>query len=246
MPFTFAHPAIVLPFVRQKYLSATALVAGSVAPDFEYFLKMREDDVHSHTVAGLFYFDLPLVFLLSIVFHVIVRNNFIGNLPAWLQCRLNEIRNVDIIEVIRARPIAFTLSALLGAASHLFWDNFTHANGFFVESLWFYEGTIVPYNGARYPLYYALQHISTYVGMFVVALFILFKAPDRAVVPSRVSPIYWLVLFAITGGIAYARFIMYSSGSMNIGNTVVTVISAFCIGLVICGRIPFASRVAGS
>src|SRR5688500_12471491 len=107
MPFTLAHPAIVLPFVRQRYLSGTALIAGSVAPDFEYFLKMREDDVHSHTVAGLFYFNLPLVFLLSIVFHIIVRDNFVGNLPAWLQVRLNEVRKVNIIHVIRARPVAF-------------------------------------------------------------------------------------------------------------------------------------------
>ncbi len=39
MPFTFAHPAAVLPFMKKqsKYISVTALILGSMAPDFEYF-----------------------------------------------------------------------------------------------------------------------------------------------------------------------------------------------------------------
>lgn len=246
MPFTLAHPAIVLPFIRRKYLSATALIVGSVAPDFEYFLKMREDDVHSHTLAGLFYFDLPMVFLLSFAFHVLVKENFIRNLPAWLQLRLSEVRNADIVQVIRSRPIVFTLSALMGAGSHLFWDSFTHANGFFAERLWFYDGTVVPFDGVRYPLYYALQHISTYVGMFLVAVFIVFLKPDESVIPSKVSPAYWFVLFAITAMITWIRFTMDHSSGMTVGTTVVSVIAAFCIGLMVCGRISFASRVARS
>lgn len=39
MPFTFAHPATVLPFAKKhsKHISVTALILGSMAPDFEYF-----------------------------------------------------------------------------------------------------------------------------------------------------------------------------------------------------------------
>lgn len=39
MPFTFAHPAAVLPFSKKQvnYISVTALILGSMAPDFEYF-----------------------------------------------------------------------------------------------------------------------------------------------------------------------------------------------------------------
>lgn len=37
MPFTAAHPAITLPFVHRnpKYVSASALIIGRIAPDFE-------------------------------------------------------------------------------------------------------------------------------------------------------------------------------------------------------------------
>jgi hypothetical protein len=246
MPFTLAHPAIVLPFARQKYLSATGLITGSVAPDFEYFLKMSEDDVHSHTLAGLFYFDLPLVFVLAVAFHLLARDNFIDNLPRWLQVRFNDVRRVDIINVIRTRPVTFTISALLGAGSHLFWDSFTHANGYFVNIIWFYEGTIVPYEGARYPLYYALQHLSSFLGMFVVLLFVLFRKQDNAVVSVKISVAYWLTLILITALITGIRVLADVKRSMTIGTTVVTIISAFCIALLICGCIPFSKRFVGS
>ncbi|SEF46838.1 protein of unknown function [Flavobacterium urumqiense] len=41
MPFTFSHPAIILPFLKNKKLSATALIIGSMSPDFEYFFRMK-------------------------------------------------------------------------------------------------------------------------------------------------------------------------------------------------------------
>ena len=53
MPFTPAHTALVLPFIQKRYLSATGLIAGSVAPDFEYFFKMSTNGVHGHTIPGL-------------------------------------------------------------------------------------------------------------------------------------------------------------------------------------------------
>lgn len=37
MPFTLAHPAVVLPLVRRPFVPG-ALVAGAMAPDLPYFL----------------------------------------------------------------------------------------------------------------------------------------------------------------------------------------------------------------
>ena len=47
MPFTFSHPAIVLPFSK-KWFSLTALVTGSIIPDFEYFFKMKGHSDYGH------------------------------------------------------------------------------------------------------------------------------------------------------------------------------------------------------
>ena len=40
MPLTFAHPSAILPFSRiSRYINFSAMVFGSMAPDFEYFLR---------------------------------------------------------------------------------------------------------------------------------------------------------------------------------------------------------------
>ena len=51
MPFTFAHPAIVLPFYKKpKFFSMTTLIIGSMSPDFEYFLRMKIKSDMSQTL----------------------------------------------------------------------------------------------------------------------------------------------------------------------------------------------------
>ncbi len=83
MPFTFAHPAAVLPFVKKhsKHISVTALILGSMAPDFEYFLHFRPYGVIGHTWLGFLYLNLPLVFLLAYIYHYILKKSFITHLP---------------------------------------------------------------------------------------------------------------------------------------------------------------------
>ena len=51
MPLTFAHPAAILPFSRKsKYINFSAMVFGSMAPDFEYFLRGQPMGGIGHTV----------------------------------------------------------------------------------------------------------------------------------------------------------------------------------------------------
>jgi len=90
MPFTFSHPAIVLPLklIPKKWFSLTASVIGSLTPDFEYFIRMKVQSNFSHTILGVFWFDLPLGILLAFLFHNIVRNSLFDNLPLPLKSRL--------------------------------------------------------------------------------------------------------------------------------------------------------------
>ncbi|OHX65615.1 DUF4184 family protein [Flammeovirga pacifica] len=52
MPLTFAHPAFVLFLKKNKYLSITALIIGSVIPDFEHFLILDISKKYGHTIGG--------------------------------------------------------------------------------------------------------------------------------------------------------------------------------------------------
>jgi hypothetical protein len=233
MPFTPAHTAIVIPFLRSRHVSATALLIGAMAPDFEYFLKMSVDGVHGHTVGGLLYFDLPVTIALSFGFHLIVKKNLITSLPGFLQRRFAEALLFDFANGFKVRPFIFVLSAIAGSATHVIWDGFTHGNGFFVGRFSFYDGAYFPFQGVDYPLWYALQYISTFTGLFVIIVAIAFKRPTD-LSPIRVSTTYWFTFVAVTAAVVGIRFLIYSA-DYNLGNLVVCSITGICIALIVCG-----------
>ncbi|HYG20710.1 MAG TPA: DUF4184 family protein [Ohtaekwangia sp.] len=237
MPFTPAHAAIVLPLIRRARFSATGLIVGSLAPDFEYFFKMSVSGIHGHTLPGLLYFDLPVTIVLSFVFHQVVKKNLILNLPAFLQRRFNDTLQVDFRSYFRSHLAVFVCSALLGSASHIFWDNFTHASGFFVQRLPVYDSTVIPFDGVNYPLFYALQHLSTAIGLLILLAYIALKPPTFVAV-SRPRIVYWLALALVTASVMALRFTIRSS-DINIGNQVVVLISGLCLALIITGFLNF-------
>ena len=238
MPFTPAHPAIILPLIKSRYFSATALIAGSLSPDFEYFFKMSVSSVHSHTVAGLFYFDLPVTAFISILFHQVVKKNLIYNLPPFLRRKFEPLLEVDFIGYLKTHVLIFITSALLGAASHIFWDSFTHNHAFFARTLPFYKGTYIPYDGVRYPLFYALQHISTAVGLTIVSIYILALKTRPSGIHSSQKFLYWSTLLTITTVVTWTRFVIRPLGT-DIGNLIVSIISGLLLALVCCGFINF-------
>lgn len=241
MPFTPAHPAIVLPLIRLRYLSASGLVIGSLAPDYEYFFKMSVNSTHSHTLWGSLYFDVPVALLLAWLFHRFAKKNLILNLPGFIQRRLQDLLHADLGYILRHHAPAFLFSAWLGAASHIFWDAFTHGDGFFVRELPFYKGAYVPYDGVKYPLFYALQHISTGVGLFLIIVYIALKKPAVGRDHHRPNLYYWLSLLAVAAVVVEIRFLLRPA-DFNLGNLVVSCISGLSVALVVCGWINFAQH----
>ena len=239
MPFTPAHTAIVLPFLRYRHASATALVIGSMAPDFEYFFKLSVDGVHGHTWAGLLYFDLPVTIFLGIVYHRLVKRNLIENLPGVIQRRLSFGINFDFWAACLRRPVPVALSAVAGSASHILWDGFTHGSGFFVSYFSFYDGAYVPFEGVDYPLWYALQYISTFAGLTIVAFYVALLPEGVMLENPRWS--YWVILVAVTSSVVAIRFLVYSA-VYNLGNLVVSGISGLCVGLMAGGMLGRVGR----
>jgi Domain of unknown function (DUF4184) len=238
MPFTPAHAAIVLPLLKSRYFSATALVIGCMAPDFEYFFKMSVSGVHGHTFLGIFYFDAPVTLLLAFLFHGYIRNNLIDNLPVFLQRRLHLLRQFDFVLYLRANWIVFLCSAALGAVLHIFWDAFTHFNGFFVQHISVLQNTILPFNGARYPLHYVLQHLSTYVGLSIIAMYVLLIKPDGNIHVKKPRLFYWIVIAFISAFVLFLRF-NWLPETLNLGNVVVSAITGICIAMIIAGKLRF-------
>src|ERR1700679_1542072 len=133
MPLTFSHPAIILPakYLPEKWVSMTGLIIGSITPDFEYFMRMKVESIYSHTWLGMFWFDLPLAFILTFIYHYIIRNSFISNSPRFLKKRLSRYMDFSWINYFKHHFLQVIICLLIGIASHIFWDGFTHPHGDF-------------------------------------------------------------------------------------------------------------------
>ena len=129
MPFTISHAAAAIPFRRTK-LVLSALVIGCMAPDFEYFLHAGMYGRESHNVRGALEFALPATLILLVVFHALLKRPIVALLPRVIQERV-------VLQQFKFRPFSRFLlilaSALIGIATHLLWDSFTHADGWAVR-----------------------------------------------------------------------------------------------------------------
>lgn len=232
MPFTFSHPAIVLPFtfLPRQWFSLTGLVTGSLTPDFEYFLSMKMKSNFSHTMDGLFWFDLPLGLLLAFIFHNIIRDSLFDNLPTILKSRFAVFRKSDWNTHFTENRLTVTISILIGAASHIFWDSFTHDHGYFVQIVPVLQNQ-TDILGRQIPIFKILQHSSTLLGGLVIAIAIN-KLPADKTENENINLKYWTMVTGLTLTIVSARLL--TGLELNqFGNVIVTAISAGLISLTI-------------
>jgi hypothetical protein len=232
MPFTFSHPAIILPltYLPRQWFSLTGLVIGSLTPDFEYFLRMRIKSNFSHTIDGLFWFDLPLGLLLAFIFHNIVRNGLFDNLPTILKSRFSIFRKFDWNGHFRKNWLVVIISILIGAGSHILWDSFTHDHGYFVQTIPTLQNS-VDFLDRQVPILKILQHSSTLFGGLVIA-FAIYKLPTIKTEKENINLKYWIIFIGLTLTIIVAR-LLTGLELKQYGNVIVTAISAGLISLTI-------------
>jgi hypothetical protein len=230
MPFTFSHPAIILPVhaAFNRWTSLTGLVASSLAPDFEKFIRMEAYDPYSHTWRSIFYFNLPLGLLLTFVFHLVVRDALIHNLPGFMSRRLSRFKQFDWVGYFRQNYLIVILSIILGAASHIFWDSFTHREGRAVGWLPFLLGDI-RISGHRFYYFFILQLLSSLFGALYI-LYAILKLPPVSFKPhsSSIFP-YWLIVLGIAAVVIGLKFWL---GEHEGWDVIFIYISAIMIGMI--------------
>ncbi|MCB2407368.1 DUF4184 family protein [Hymenobacter lucidus] len=236
MPFTPAHPALVLPLLRplHRQLSATGLVLGAMAPDFEYFLRLRPDGIYGHTLAGIFWLDLPLIMAFAWLFHKLVKLPLTQCLPAVLRARLLPLVGTTWpVRRLFSGPVL--LGALLGCASHIVWDWFTHNDGLVVMS-WPLLQQPLPGFQLGWPLYTFLQYVSTFVGLGSIGWFVLAlpARPTPAPPPTRTRFTFWLATAAVLI-LLWGPFMVYSAliWPLDANSVLVTGMSAGLVGVLV-------------
>lgn len=243
MPFTFSHPAIILPlkYLPKNWFSLTGLIIGSLTPDFEYFIRMKVQSNYSHTFYGMFWFDLPLAILLSFIFHNIVRNYLFFNSPNIIKSRVLIFSTFNWNIYFKEHWIIILISIIIGISSHLFWDGFTHNHGYFVDHFYSLKNSFSFLENEIIPIWKMLQHTSTLLGA-VIIIVSFFKLPKNTISALNNHQKYWKTISILTLTISILRF-MINLKLLSLGNIIVTVISAFMISLIIT---PFLIKVKGS
>lgn len=177
MPFTFSHPAAVLPFARRPF-SAAALVAGAIAPDMPYFARALPVPVTaqswyepflnattSHGLPGSLTVSLPYALLLTAAWWAARRP------VASLLVAGPTAAGADRTASMRLRLVRggwLLLSLLTGIATHLVWDSFTHGDGYVVTHVAALSAPVV--GGLTWAR--LLQHVSTVAGLVVIAWYL--------------------------------------------------------------------------
>jgi hypothetical protein len=167
MPFTYLpHQAAVLPIKLRlgRLVAGTALVAGSVAPDVEYFLRGRPLGTWGHTAPGQLFWSVPVALLLTWLAARVLAPGVAPHLPDCAEWRLRDWRHAGA----RAGTLRYWLvaapSAWAGAWTHLAWDWFTHDYGAGVKRFPALMRPVATVFGQPLPGYGALWLASTILG----------------------------------------------------------------------------------
>jgi hypothetical protein len=194
VPFTVSHAAAVLPLQRLK-LPLTALMIGSMAPDFGYFFSHSADRALTHSVTGLVTFALPTGLFVWLFYVAILEKATITLLSDRWHTRFAHTDAITPELMARA-----CVAILLGAVTHLIWDNFTHR---FTLSTALFPFLTGPTPGFPWlPIYHFLHGLSSVVGLAILWVWLhrLHRLPARSLIrPYEISERVRIAALAFLG-----------------------------------------------
>src|SRR5208283_2560415 len=171
MPFTVAHAAAALP-LRKLNLVWSAFLVGSMAPDFPYVIGTIKYRSLGHEFPGVLLFTLPASFVVLWLFHMAIKRPVAGLLPIGVQERLSgQLGEFKFGGIARFSAIAFSI--ILGIATHLGWDAFTHPYTWTGLHLAWLHPWIEPPVAALTRLFMILQYGSSGSGLVAMGGWIL-------------------------------------------------------------------------
>jgi len=156
---------------------------GSMAPDFGYFYSLESSRQLTHSFSGLFIFAWPVGMLVWLFYVAVLEKATITLLSDRWHTRF---AHTDALtgELIGRACVAI----VLGAATHLIWDAFTHRGTFVTNALPVLTGPTPGFSWL--PIYHLLHALSSVVGLVILALWArnLHRVPAKSLIrPYRIS-----------------------------------------------------------
>lgn len=185
MSLTIAHPIVVLPF--RRWLPLSALIVGSMTPDFIYVINLSPRGKFGHTIPGLFLFCLPASLIILYLLHRV-----------WLPPFFAGSQRRESFSHWTFGPtkhfLALCAAIIIGAITHDAWDSFTHESGWAVQRFQFLSETTIATKWGAVHLYKILQHGSTVLGTGILAFIAIRRRKGIPTVPSHFrKPLFFLV-----------------------------------------------------
>ena len=235
MPFTFSHPAIVIPF-KNKYFNFSGLILGSMAPDFIYFVLFSPSSNIGHEFLGFFFFNLPMCFLINYVFYKYIQKALILSMPNFISNKYIHLTKLKNTLLNKKEILKFVISCLIGMITHVLWDSFTHISGFFVNNIDFLRDSINVFN-MSIPIYKIIQHGSTMIGFLVIFIYLYTIKGKNTFYPkiNKFNLYLSLVLVFIISMIVSIFIFVKTGAFIGIGRLVVTFINSLFISYSITG-----------
>jgi hypothetical protein len=195
MPFTLAHPAAILPFKRfcPRYLNFPALIAGSVSPDASYFLDRFDLGPFAHHPIKGFLFGIPAGLIILAAFYLL-RSPALKMLPH----RYREIFQ-PLLSHPSGSPLGIFLSLMLGVATHIVWDNFTHNHSWMAHHVVFLRRPLFLFGTHTIRVVHILSYLCSFVGVFWLCLtYSRWRATEPPSIQWRNSLFIGALVFPIT------------------------------------------------
>ncbi len=162
VPFPLAHPAAVLPLKRccPRPLSFSALVIGSLSPDFGYCFGPLKIEDFSHSALGTVCFCLPIGLVALWAFQHLGGGSLRAN---------PKTATVEPLRLTLPPVLAWAaVSLLVGAWTHLLWDGFTHKEGWFVTHIPVLRMPLTTFMGRTVRVFSVLWYLCSFAGVGVL------------------------------------------------------------------------------
>lgn len=206
MPFTPTHILAIVPIatVSRGVLPFSALVVGSMVPDFPLFSPVSPTYETTHSAWGLFTACLPLGLAADLLFQSVMKQPLLALLPRTVQRRCTSLARPALAPTPTGL-LRVSLAIVAGAATHLLWDSFTHRGRWGTQLLPALNQTALTLGGQAIPGFKLVQYGSTAIGLpfllLVLAIWLCRQEPAASVdmprLPARTKIAVTLMIVAV-------------------------------------------------